>query len=208
MKEKISYLNSLEIDKTTCWYDLNVEMCIQLMGKGLYKEYGRRLKKLVTMIPKDAKTIIDIGCGSGRSVMLFENYEYTGIDLPKVIETISKVVNPDLRFIKCDIIEDDIKFISKYDIVHMDAFIDSMQYPLQILDKILKNCSKYVLLFRQEIIDKETKVIKNPSYNGFTYHSLINRKSLLEVLGKYNFEILKEMDAGFGENWKIFLLKK
>lgn len=206
----------MNVDKTTCWYDMNAEMCIQLMGKGLYKEYGQRLKKLIAMIPVDAKTVIDIGCGSGRSVMLFEDYEYTGLDLPKVINTISKVVNPKLGFIGCDIIEDDIRFIYDYDIVHMDAFIDVMQYPLQILDKILKNCNKYVLLLRQEIINEETQIIKNlpfyliqkPSYNGFTYHSLINRKHLLKIFKKYNFKILKEIDAGLKGNWRNFLLKK
>jgi len=196
------------IDKDTCWYNLNAKLCVKKMGLGLQKDYGKRLKKLIELMPPK-KSVIDLGCGSGRSSMFFKNY--TGVDLPEVIETVAKVASPKLKFIQCDIIEDDIKFISKYDIVHMDAFIDVMQYPLRILDKVLENCTGYVLLLRQEVVKGKTRVIKNPSYGGVTYHSEINEKDLLDVFNKHGLSIVKEIESGIKSKtgvWKSYLLKK
>lgn len=195
----------MEVNKESCWYNINSELCIKKMGLGLYTNYGERLKEFIKDLPQ-GKTI-DLGCGSGRSSMFFK--DYTGVDLPEVIETVAKVASPKLTFIKCDIIEDDIEFISKYDTVHMDGFIDVMQYPLQVLDKVLENCTKYVLLLRQEIITGETKIIKKPSYGGFTYHSEINQNELLELFEKHGFSIVKEIDCGMGNKvWESYILKK
>jgi len=196
------------VDKETCWYNLNAELCVKKMGLGLLKDYGKRLKKLIALIPPK-KSVIDLGCGSGRSSMFFK--DYTGVDLLEVIETVAKVASPKLKFIKCDIIEDDIKFISKYDIVHMDAFIDVMQYPLQVLDKVLENCTGYILLLRQEIVREKTRVIKNPSYGGFTYHSEINEKDLADIFKKHSLTIVKEIECGIKGKmgvWKSYILKK
>ena len=197
------------VDKETCWYNINSELCINKMGLGLQTDYGKRLKKLIAEIPQ-GKTV-DMGCGSGKSSMFFNNY--TGVDLPEIIETIAKVVNPGLTFMKCDIIEDNIEFIKNYDIVHMDAFIDVMQYPLEVLDRVLNNCNKYVLLLRQEVIEGRTKVIKNPSYGGFTYHSEIDQKDLLNIFKKHEFSIVKEINCGIKSKrhqgvWKSYLLKR
>lgn len=197
------------VDKETCWYNINSELCIKKMGLGLQTDYGKQLKKLIAEIPQ-GKTV-DLGCGSGKSSVFFK--DYIGVDLPEIIETIAKVVNPGLTFMKCDIIEDNIEFIKNYDIVHMDAFIDVMQYPLEVLDRVLNNCNKYVLLLRQEVIEGRTKVIKNPSYGGFTYHSEINKNELLDLFEKYNLTIVKEIDCGIKSKrhqgvWKSYLLKR
>lgn len=206
------------IDNTTCWYNLDIQKSKTF--KNLSDLHTKIIKNLINKIPNNIKTLIDLGCGSGKTSQIFNNYNYTGVDLSNVINNISKIFNPNLNFIKCDIINGDISFINKYDIVYMDGFIDVMQYPLQVLDKILKHCTKYVLLIKQEIINNETNVIKNSAYNGFTYHSEINRNDFNNILQKHNISIIKEVDAGIGiwkitkkrikypGKWRSFLLKR
>lgn len=201
------------IDKTTCWYNIDAKECLAKMGAGLHGDYQRMIEGLLDLIPAEMKAVIELGCGTGSAAKLFTDRYYTGVDLPISIDTIGWVVSPDLSFIKCDVVEDDISFISKYDIVYMDAFIDVMQYPLVILDKIFKNCGGYIVLIRQEIVDDETRVITNPSYNGFTYHTEIGRDDFDALLEKHNILIIKEVSAGIDNSfyrgeWKSLLLKK
>ena len=197
------------IDKTSCWYNIDAKICLEKMGAGLRGPYKKTSEFLLSRMVVGEKTVVELGCGSGRAIMLFEGYEYTGVDLSVSIETIGKIANPNLNFIKRDIIEDDIFFISEYEVVYMDAFIDVMQYPLTVLNKILQNSSKYIVLIRQEIIDDDTIVVKNPSYNGFTYHSKIGKYDFSKVLAENRFIVVEDVDACVGiDGWRSFLLCK
>ena len=208
------------VDRDSCWYHIDTGKQKVAMNVKVSEVYAEAIKSLVDCIPDSENTLIDIGCGTGKASKTLQKYDYTGADLPDMIDDISKQVNPGLKFIKCDIIEDDISFISDYNIIYMDALIDIMQHPLKVLDCILDKCSKYVLLIRQEMVDGETKVIQNPAYTGFTYHSEIGRDDFNDILAKHNVSIVKEVDAGIGiwkntrkqikydGEWRSFLLCK
>ena len=195
-----------------CWYDKNLHKSVNAFTK---KEplldqvnHGVVLKELFSLIPNGANTVIDLGCGNAKTSTVVGSRSYTGVDLPNNIKTIGKVNYPNLEFISCNILVDDISFIRKYNIILMNALIDVMEHPLAILESILRHYNPYVLIHCQEVIDAKTHVTKNPSYTGFTYHSLVNRKSLVSLFHQYHFEVLKEVDAGFGGNWRSFLLCK
>jgi len=213
------------VDKTSCWYKPDVS--IDNRKKGTQnQEYRDIIQGLVDLIPRTSKTVVDLGCGRGDvASWLFTNRKYTGVDLPNLIEGVSSVINPHLDFIKCDLVEEDADFISDYSIVYMDALIDIMQHPLEVLDKVLDRASKYILLIRQEIVEGKTNVIKNPSYGGFSYHSEIGRDDLNGILKKRMVTVIKEVDAGIGiwkrskatrhkprlrypGEWRSFLLQK
>lgn len=199
----------LNIDKTTCWYSKDhykqVKIFIEKESQLITTKHGRVLKGLIDLIPESEKEFLDIGCGACM-VSEMVNRNYTGVDLPEMIEKLAKNNFPIIHTIKCDFLEDNIDFISNYDIVLMNAFIDAMQYPLETLDLILSKCKKYVIIHRQEIHNEKTKNYLNSAYGGNTYHSQINRKDFLRVLR--DFEILQEVNAGFGRDWKSFVLKK
>jgi len=190
-------------DKTMCWYSKDLYVVAnKKMGLNIVNiPHGIVLKGLFELILAKKKTVIDIGCGNAKTSIIVGDCKYTGLDLPHNIKTMCESTYPDLNFIKCDIIEDEIGFISEYDIVLMNAFIDVMQYPLEILDKILKNCRRYIILHRQEMIKGKTNVVTNPSYNGFTYHSEIGRDDFNGLLKKHGIFIVKEVDMGIGI-WK------
>lgn len=199
----------MKVDKTTCWYGKDhykqVKVFVEKEGQLITTKHGRVLKELIDLIPESEKEFLDIGCGACM-VSEITDRNYTGVDLPDIITKLARVYFPSLCCIRSDIIEGDINFISKYDIVLMNAFIDIMQFPLETLNNILNKCKKYVIIHRQEIHNEETEINLNRAYGGDTYHSKINRENFLRVLK--DFEILQEVDSGFGGNWRSFLLKR
>ena len=205
----------MHIDKTTCWYNRNKSPEMMLSGaKGIlwpkleYSDHIGVLKNLLDKIPTTEKSLLDVGCGAAELSRVFPEYFYFGADLENTIKDVSMVMHPDANFIIFDVYESpqSCNFIAEYDIVVMNAFIDVMQYPIKALENILMNAKKYVIIHRQEVDNNgSTRVVTNPSYGGFTYHSIINCNEFNKILEKYNFKILSTQDLY--NNSKSFLLK-
>jgi len=191
------------VDESTCWYSKDLHVTAnRKMGLGITTlRSGIVLKGLLDSIPVEKRKIIDIGCGNAIASIIVGDRRYTGLDLPHNIEAMCESAYPNLDFIKCDVIKEEIGFISEYDVVLMSSFIDSMQYPLRMLDRVFKSCTGYVVIHNQEIVKGKTNVVTNPSYNGFTYHSEIGRDDFNGLLKKYGIFIVKEVDTGIGI-WK------
>lgn len=136
---------------------------------------------------------LELGCGAAEFSRVFKDkFYYVGADLSHIIEKVSKVQNPSNRYIKFDIQDNDLQFLSGFELVVMSAFIDVMEKPLEILEKVLEKSEKYVLIHRQEFCknkEVDTHVIINPLYGGLTYHSIINELDFLEVLKSTHFRI-------------------
>jgi hypothetical protein len=130
------------------------------------------------------------------------------VDLPHNIETIGMINNPKLCFIPVNLCTADLHFLSGYDIILMNGFIDVMQYPIVMLRSVLSWSRGYVVLHRQEITDGASFVKKNSSYTGFTYHSVLNYMVLQDLIASFAFEILETVPAGHDGNWYSFLLRK
>jgi hypothetical protein len=173
-----------------CWNDPKTRRKMLSRCEDLNKkQHGKVLIDLIHGI-SHLKTI-DLGCGNERYGYLFSDYE--GIDLPEF-----------------NVYESDCKFIAKYDIVLTNAFIDVMEFPVLVMDKILTHATNYVIIHRQELTKEKTSVEKRSSYGGWTWHSKINDSEFYELLKKHNFEIIKKLSCGF-DNWNdgglSFLLK-
>lgn len=211
-----------DITESTCWYKKDLYKTANTkMGANMNSSIlGQVLKNLFEIIPKEEQLVLDIGCGNAKVSTIISNRKYTGLDLSYNIETMCETSYSNLNFIKCNIIKDNISFISKYNIILLNAFIDVMNQPIFILDKILNYCTKYIIIHRQEIVDTETQITTNASYNGYTHHSELNRNDFNNILKKNNIIIVKEVDAGIGvwKNtkkrirydgvWRSFLLKR
>lgn len=200
------------VDNSTCWYDKDLYTSVNSITAKepdlIEVKHGSVLKELFDLIPMSEKTVLDIGCGNAKAHTLIGARQYTGLDLPNNVDTIGKVNYSELDFIKCDIIfEDNLSFINDYDIILMNAFIDVMEFPFAVLHKVLKEAKNYVIIHRQEIINSETEIKVNPSYTGVTYHTLLHRGAFNMILDDCGFEITHEIDAGFGGNWRSFLLQ-
>jgi SAM-dependent methyltransferase len=181
----------------TCWHDHSTTPSQMIAGaKGqLWPKLSEsgHAATLIKFIKLANKTsILDLGCGAAElNTILPEEYAYCGADLPHIIDLVARKLHPDLHYIKCDIEQDDINFLSNYDLIVMNAFIDVLDRPLQVLDKILCNATGSVLLHRQEIGNR-TMIEVNDSYGGKTFKSILSRSELDDVIGKYGYKIKAE----------------
>jgi len=203
----------MEIDTTTCWYIPKVyDEMINSIKKHLplnEVQHGKVLINLLDKIQTEYSRVLDLGCG-GALINTIIKGEYTGSDMEHIIKYVSKVCFSDLTYVISDVINDeDLSFISNYDIIIMNAFIDIMQYPLIILEKILSYANNYIIIHRQDITTDNTSVILNPSYGGWTYHSIININDLKIILDKTGFDLIENVDAGLNDiKWRSLILKK
>lgn len=205
------------IDESTCWYQQD---CVKEMNRfydahiknGVHSHLSA-FTALLELTDERGSEVLDLGAGTGMISEFCKNYHYRGADLPHIISGCAMRNYPQYMYKACDIAKDEnIAWINKYPVVITNAVIDIMQNPIEILQKILRNCSKYLIIHRQEITENgATRVTKNPSYSGFTYHSIISRKDFNDLLEKENFYVVREIQLSFG-NWEnggsSFLLRR
>lgn len=207
-----------------CWH--NPQLIVEEMNRNypVYKEimdqtfHVHSLKSIITFLSQIENnkklSIADIGCGTAQISLLFEKHKFTyeGFDLPHTIEHCALKWHPENDYSIFDAQQFNYEFLSKYDCILANAFIDVIQNPLHILNQILTHAKKYVIIHRQEISDsKLTQTTENPAYGGTTIHTIINRDDFNNLLKQNKFTIIKHKSCGFS-NWEndgeSFLLEK
>ena len=92
-------------EKKNAWYNETIlpkEMVSKVIShengwsKLEHSDHFRFLDELINLT--ESKTIADIGCGAAELGRIYNNFNYTGFDLPHIIEKVSKVVNPNLNY--------------------------------------------------------------------------------------------------------------
>ena len=63
------------------------------------------------------KTMLDLGCGIAEASTTFKQFDYTGADLPHIIEKAAKKKNPHANFRHFNANEGDYSFLAGYDVV-------------------------------------------------------------------------------------------
>jgi SAM-dependent methyltransferase len=182
-----------------CWHENIYQAMIDAANKRpLLSTYqGKLLKSMIDSV--EYETCLDIGCGTGQVSQLIKGI-YHGADLFNIIANVAEKSGFKQIYLGINVEKYDMIFVNSYDLVIMSAFVDVMEKPLEKLESILKYCSKYVIIHRQEISqEKPTQSIKNPSYGGWTWHSIINRKDFDKAIK--GFEILKLTTCKY-ENWE------
>jgi SAM-dependent methyltransferase len=204
-----------------CWYK---DDCVVGMNK-FYDEHIKNydlydfFKPFTALldevkIDKEIKRLIDIGCGTAMITKYIKGYDYTGADLEKIIEGCAKRNFPEYKYVYVDIFDSDCSFLQDYDLVLANGLIVIIQDPLANLEKLLKNSNNYLLIHRQEILQNgktETVIGQGYGEEAVGFHSKIARKDFEEIIEKYKFEIVKEVNLALS-NWEngghSFLLKK
>ena len=186
------------MDIKECWYKKTVyqNMIDAANKRPLLETYqGQLLKDLIKLT--EYRACLDIGCGTAQISEVIHNYK--GLDLFDIVSNVSMQTYPKNQYLMTDIVShEEPSIIEGFDLVIMSAFIDVMENPLEVLRPILKYCRNYVILHRQEFTDKPTYSIKNSSYGGWTWHSVINLQEFDEVIKE--FEIIKEASCKY-KNW-------
>lgn len=140
---------------------------------------------------KGSKNLCDLGCGAASLGLLYDKLDYTGADLPNIIDNVSKINAKNLNFIKFNIY-DNVNFLKEFDCIVLNAFIDVMKNPVEILDKILSCSVKHIIIHRQHI-GNQTKSWLTNSYNNMTsYQSQISINDLNNLIDKYKYIPIKQ----------------
>lgn len=182
----------------SCWH--NDKTTPQQMIKGAEGKLWPKLKDswhvnvLKDLIKLSGnKNILDLGCGAAELITILPpDYSYCGADLSHIINLVAKKMHPELSYIECDANKDDMLFLSDYDFVIMNAFIDISNNPVEMLKRVLNVSTGHVLMHRQAIGNQTTYII-NKSYGGLTYKSILNRTDLNNVVKSCEFKTLKEI---------------
>lgn len=203
-------------NKKNCWYDEEVVPQEMLRGAKAQISGWKKLEEtshylvLKSLIEKtDSKTILDLGCGAGEVGRVFNKLEYTGADLPHIIEKVSKVMNPQLKYISFEANDNSFKFIENFDIVLMNSLLSELENPIDILPKIFKNISKYCIIHRQDLTELDTYIQNYSSYGGKeATNSFINSEEFKNITNSYNLDIIDVVDSKSGESKSILLKKR
>ena len=168
------------------------------------------LKDCFSVIKDNAKSIIDIGCGTAEASKVFTEYEYFGADLPHIIEKVSKQRNPNEQYISFNASNADFSFLQGKDVVLMNSFISELSDWYLVMTKILVNSKKYVILHRQEVTKSSSYLQEYTTYGELrTIKSVINEEQLHRLFYMNEFKVLKESSSfPYNSNHKTYLLEK
>jgi hypothetical protein len=155
----------------TAWFNHDIlpnEMVLGAIGgKGWPKlEHSEHFKIIDEIISSvNPKNIADIGCGAGEVGRIYSKVGYTGFDLPHIIEKVSKVVNPSLSYKTFDAYNFDYSEFKKYDILICNGFISELTKPFEVINNLLKNTERYLLIHRQYFSNK-TEIVEYQTYGN------------------------------------------
>lgn len=169
-----------------------------LPGWGRLEEAGHFgvLDGLVQSIKPDS--IADLGCGAAEVGRVYPSVNYTGLDLPHIIENVAKVVNPNLKYIEFDANKSDFTIFKDFDLIICNGFISELPNPLEILNKLLINMGKYLIIHRQ-YFDESTRLDTYKTYGNLdTVRSHIGLQDFNSLLT--NHIIIKEENNVFGKS--------
>lgn len=196
------------MNKKTAWY--NEDILPQDMVDGANGKKGwpklehsthfKILKELIELC--NSKNIADLGCGAGELGRIYSNMDYTGFDLPHIIELVSKKVNPNLNYVKFDANNFNYSDINKFDLIVCNGFISELPNPIPILKKIIENTKKFLIIHRQ-FFGNKTELKEYKTYGKL--NTIINYISITDFNDLIvNHTIIKEYNKSYG---KSILLK-
>lgn len=157
---------------------------------GQYPEHWLVFIKLLDYYKNSS--ILDIGCGCGAYYALckkhFPDMYYTGTDYStEAIDIAKKEWNYE-NFIVMDYKDLTRDFISKFDLIHMGAFLDVLPNGDEVLEFILSLNPKNVFIGRIKITDAPSHKVVYRAYDEIdTYAYYHNKEVIYYICNKYGY---------------------
>lgn len=186
------------MNKKTAWY--NTETIPETMLKAVTgqlfgwkqledSDHYESLKSALHICSK-SNSLLDLGCGAGEVSRVFNHFDYTGADLQHIIEKVAKKKNPDNKYLYFDANLDNLEFLQNYDLVLMNSFLSEIPDYFTILNKVLFNSKKYIVIHRQHFDTNNSRLVEYPSYGGvITTKTIINYQEFYTLCDRNNFLI-------------------
>tara|TARA_R110000796_G_C14360847_1_gene412775 strand:+ start:27 stop:644 length:618 start_codon:yes stop_codon:yes gene_type:complete len=183
---------------TTAWFDKTVlpNSMVNAKFKCLEESEHFDVLKACFDVVRESKTLLDLGCGAAEVSRVFNNFDYTGADLPHIIDGVSKTKNPNVRYIKFDIEKDSLHFLNGKDVILMNSLISEIPNWYRALTKVLVNAEKYIILHRQTVTEEKSTLVEYNTYGGLlTTNSIINQEELIRLFEMNDFEKIYEANS-------------
>jgi trans-aconitate methyltransferase len=149
----------------------------------------------------DVNNFADVGCGAGELGRVYTNHNYTGFDLPHIIEKVAKIVNPTLEYHHFNADDSDYSIFENYDLLICNGFISELTNPIEVLSKLLKHTKKNLLIHRQYFSESnELKGYKTYA-NLNTVRCSININDFNKLLKEY--KVVKRRSTEYGDTLLI-----
>jgi len=195
----------------TAWFNDNV--LPDLMLNSGFKPLGvsdhfEALNKCMSQV--QGKKLLDLGCGIGEAFETFSDFEYTGADLPHIIENASRKRSPGATFIHFNADNDSYEFLGQYDVVLMNSFISELPNWYWVLNNVLLHSTKDIVIHRQEVSDGPSKLEDYITYGGLpTIKCIINYKDLVKTCEINGYNLVDECNSfPHDSRQKTFLFRK
>lgn len=155
-------------------------------------------------------SLLDLGCGIGEASEAFTQFEYTGVDLPHIIEKAAKKKYPDSNFLHFNANEDRYDFVKNYDVVLMNSFISEIPDWYRILNNVLLCATSFVIIHRQRVTVRESFLENYLTYADMpTIQTIINYEAFVKTFEMNEFELIHECDSFESDtSQRTFLFKK
>jgi 2-polyprenyl-3-methyl-5-hydroxy-6-metoxy-1,4-benzoquinol methylase len=166
----------------------------KLFRQSMYERYKRTIDFLTN---SDVKTVLDVGCGSGRySLDLAKNgMIVTGVDLAEEMLNIAKNNSKKAGFENNTYIVGsyfDVEIDKKHDAAILMGLFDYISNPEELFSKLKKDTSKYILASFPKpggILGWQRKIRYNMRNCQLFYYSKESLEELMNVSDISNYEI-------------------
>jgi 2-polyprenyl-3-methyl-5-hydroxy-6-metoxy-1,4-benzoquinol methylase len=166
----------------------------KLFRQSMYERYKRTIDFLTN---SDVKTVLDVGCGSGRySLDLAKNgMIVTGVDLAEEMLNIARTNSQKAGFENNTYIAGsyfDVEIDKKHDAAILMGLFDYISNPEELFSKLKKDTSKYILASFPKpggILGWQRKIRYNMRNCQLFYYSKESLEGLMSTSGITNYEI-------------------
>jgi 2-polyprenyl-3-methyl-5-hydroxy-6-metoxy-1,4-benzoquinol methylase len=166
----------------------------KLFRQSMYERYKRTIDFLTN---SDVKTVLDVGCGSGRySLDLAKNgMTITGVDLAEEMLNIARTNSQKAGFENNTYIAGsyfDVEIDKKHDAAILMGLFDYISNPEELFSKLKKDTSKYILASFPKpggILGWQRKIRYNMRNCQLFYYSKESLEGLMSTSGITNYEI-------------------
>lgn len=200
----------------SAWYDNDVLPQEMLKGARCeipgwsrleHSAHFRSLRQLMNKIPNGSK-VLELGCGAAEFGRVFKRLEYTGADLPHIVEGVSKVMHPEFSFIPFDAYESDMSFVKEFDVVVMNAFLSELENPIEFLRKLFIAETNTVVIHRQSLSETSRLEVWD-TYGGLkSTNSFLGKKELDDFLLETGYFIDISIPSGTADQVSLIIRKK
>ena len=197
----------------TAWFDQE-KIAHSMLNSGFaplrFSDHFEPLQTCFNMV--EGKKLLDLGCGVGEASETFTEFEYTGVDLPHIIDNAAKKKYPNANFLHFNSNEGDYSFIKDYDIVLMNSFISEIPDWYRVLNNVLLSMRKgsYAIIHRQSVTELPSYLENYLTYANLpTIQAVVNHKDFINTFYMNGFELLHECASyKTNKNKRTFLIKK